>query len=291
MNLAYLYQKPMFAVLPNEAMGNFDFCRHAELYTPGSTVKTHYCSLTHDRGGVCVPTACTAEDLHSQAILQPLMALGTEAAATVRACVAVRFCLGRWNCFSLPCLADRHILPPPPPPPPPKTLIQVPAECFMNTYISRECAASRQAWEYYQTLYNDLALLGQDTPKSHGTVSCDVRGPEPDTAAYFMVYLTAALAALAVWGAGWTYLYSQGKVRSGMVGRGKERAVDETVAAYHSILSHHHPAQLARKKRDDSRKQREVTAAALPLPSPGFQPVAVTVEKSPGACVCVYMYQ
>lgn len=89
MNLAYLYQKPMFAVMPNEAMGNFDFCRHAEIYTPGSLVKTHYCSLTHDRGGVCVPEACEAQDLHNPAILPPLVGLGTQAAAAVCVCVFV----------------------------------------------------------------------------------------------------------------------------------------------------------------------------------------------------------
>jgi hypothetical protein len=95
-NLAYLYQKPMFAVLPNEAMGNFDLCRHAELYTPNHLVQAHYCALSHDRGGVCVPTACEAEDLHDRAILQPLMNLGIQAATTVRAfmgVVVVRMCV------------------------------------------------------------------------------------------------------------------------------------------------------------------------------------------------------
>lgn len=37
-SLAYLYQKPMFAIMPNEAMGNYDLCRHAALYTPGTWV-------------------------------------------------------------------------------------------------------------------------------------------------------------------------------------------------------------------------------------------------------------
>lgn len=46
-------------------------------------VKAHYCALSHDRGGVCVPQACTAEDLHDHAILQPLMNLGVQAATTV----------------------------------------------------------------------------------------------------------------------------------------------------------------------------------------------------------------
>lgn len=45
MNLAYLYQRPMFAVMPNEAMGNFDLCRHAELYTPGSMVCKARCAF------------------------------------------------------------------------------------------------------------------------------------------------------------------------------------------------------------------------------------------------------
>ena len=77
-NVGYLYQKPMFAIMPNEAMGSFDLCRHSDFYTTGS-VKTQYCTLSHDRAGVCVPVECTPQDMHDKALMQPLMNLGIQA--------------------------------------------------------------------------------------------------------------------------------------------------------------------------------------------------------------------
>lgn len=73
----------MFAIMPNEALGSFDLCRHSDFYTDGS-VKTQYCTLSHDRAGVCVPAECTPQDLHDKTLMQPLMNLGIQAALEVR---------------------------------------------------------------------------------------------------------------------------------------------------------------------------------------------------------------
>jgi len=167
-NLGYLYQKPMFAIMPNEAMGNYDLCRHSELYTSG-LVKTHYCALSHDKAGICVPSQCEAEDLHNKAILQPLMNLGVQAASVL------------------------------------------PMNCVLDPYLTQGCAFARQAWEYYQGLYNVLVLLGNDNPRSKGFVTCAVHAQRADSASYAMIAFTVLFGFLAVLGAGWQYLHATGQ--------------------------------------------------------------------------------
>lgn len=81
--MAYVYQKPLFSIMPSEVMGNYDLCRNAGMYAP-DTMKTRFCTLGHNKGGVCVPIQCTAADLHNSSIMQPLMNLGMIATMEVR---------------------------------------------------------------------------------------------------------------------------------------------------------------------------------------------------------------
>ena len=75
-------------------------------------------------------------------------------------------------------------------------------QCVLDPYLSRECAFARQGWEYYQTLYNDLAALGQDTPQSRGSVSCELHGGYHIYIIYIClcVYVDGLWVGLCVWG-------------------------------------------------------------------------------------------
>lgn len=87
-NVGYLYQQPGLAVLPNELMGNYDLCRFAREYSP-TPFDTQYCALARDTAGVCVPAACTAEDLKDPGLIQPLINLAVQATMGVRAYLRV----------------------------------------------------------------------------------------------------------------------------------------------------------------------------------------------------------
>lgn len=219
-NVAYLYQKPMFAVMPNEAMGNFDLCRHSELYTFG-LVKTHYCALSHDKAGICVPTECRAEDLHNKAILQPVMNLGIHASTVI------------------------------------------PEECAMNLHLTQGCAYSRQALEYFHSLYNLLVLLGNDTPQSTGSVTCTTRAHTAEASAYTMLGFTLLFATLALLGAAWQYFHA-------VAHHGDKRALISSSSAVPS------------SKPSSSTKSDIKPSDASSLPSPGSKVVALTVKASPG---------
>jgi hypothetical protein len=39
-NVAYLYQNPPLAILPNEMLGNYDLCNNADTYIPGMVSPT-----------------------------------------------------------------------------------------------------------------------------------------------------------------------------------------------------------------------------------------------------------
>jgi len=224
-NVGYLYQKPMFAVMPNEAMGNFDLCRHSGLYTSG-LVKTHYCTLSHDKAGICVPSQCSAEDLHDKALLKPLINLGVQAASAV------------------------------------------PTKCVMDPYLTQECAYARQAWDYFQGLYNVLVLLGNDTQYSKGSVSCAVHAQRANSAAYAMIAFTILFGLLALLGAGWKYLYATGSHNK------KSAAATAAAAAAAASLSSSSPTG-----------KKAVAASAPSALSPsdrGAKNVALTVQKSPG---------
>lgn len=70
----------------NQLMGSYDLCKNAHIYSPGP-MDTHYCTLSRDRAGVCVPKACTAQDLMNPAAAMPILNLGMQSIAQVGVCV------------------------------------------------------------------------------------------------------------------------------------------------------------------------------------------------------------
>ncbi len=133
----------------------------------------------------------------------------------------------------------------------------LPLDCVVDPYMSQRCAWARQGWEYYQGLYNVLVLLGNDTPRSKGSVSCAVHAQEADSASYAIMAFTGLFIFLAFLGAGWKYMYATAQTA---------RKNASTAASSSSSSS----------------SSTAAPSAPAPLPSPGSQPVAVTVKSSPG---------
>jgi len=83
-NLAYLYQKPVFSFFPAATLGAYDMCINAGIFTPaGSDMTGKYCSVGGHNAGICVPSACTAEDLNEQALAMHIIQLNTEVTQSV----------------------------------------------------------------------------------------------------------------------------------------------------------------------------------------------------------------
>lgn len=54
--------------------------------------------------------------------------------------------------------------------------MESPTIALQNSQKNKYARVFQQGWDYYQTLFNDLALLGQDTPYSKGSISCEIHG-------------------------------------------------------------------------------------------------------------------
>jgi peptidoglycan/LPS O-acetylase OafA/YrhL len=78
MNLAYMLQKPLQSLIPNRVMGDFSMCNNADFYS-FTEIETTYCTLGVTSGGVCVPAACTAQDLMNPALIPPLRVMTASA--------------------------------------------------------------------------------------------------------------------------------------------------------------------------------------------------------------------